>query len=235
MGKLLGFAPFVRDIAGRYLSWVTGVPKGRLLEIGCGNGEYLRRMEDLGWDAQGIEPDAQAAKIAQEQLGVKVIAETLEKADLADDCFDAVVLNHVIEHIPDPLTLLRQCLRLLKPEGQMVILTPNLQGLGHRVFQRDWANLDPPRHLRLFSPAALRSTAKQAGFEVACLTSKVRYHFASWTWMASCRIRQRGKYDGKDLSRQLQWTGKLFYFVEEAMRPLWRNVGEELFLRAIKK
>jgi SAM-dependent methyltransferase len=235
LGKFLGAFPIIKDWAGRFIVWLPMAPPGRLLEIGSGNGEYLKRMEDLGWEALGIEPDAAAAGIARKKFGAKVIAGTLEEAGLADGSFQAIVMNHVIEHIRDPFGLLRQCRRLLTPGGRLAIVTPNPAGLGHKLFKKSWANLDPPRHLHLFSPKALRAAAAGAGFEVIRASSKTRHHFTTWTWMASLRIRQRGRFHNQKQGRPLQTAGQLFYLIEEALRPFWRNSGEEYFLLAIKR
>ncbi|MBN2408840.1 MAG: class I SAM-dependent methyltransferase, partial [Candidatus Aminicenantes bacterium] len=152
-----------------------------------------------------------------------------------DDSFQAIVMNHVIEHVPDPSGVLRKCRRLLAPGGRMVIVTPNPAGLGHRLFKKSWANLDPPRHPHLFSPKALRAAAEEAGFESILGASKTRYHFIRWTWTASLGIRRWGRFDGRKPARPLPRGGLLFYLIEEALRPFWRNVGEEYLLLAVKK
>src|SRR5262249_46527812 len=78
--------------------------------------------------------------------------------------FDAIILNHVIEHVPDPITLLTDCRRVLKPGHPLVATTPNLDSAGHRRFGANWRGIEPPRHLHLFSVTSLRAAAGQAGF-----------------------------------------------------------------------
>jgi 2-polyprenyl-3-methyl-5-hydroxy-6-metoxy-1,4-benzoquinol methylase len=137
----------------------------RLLDIGCGQGSFLSEMHRAGWEVQGIEPDPSAAAVARAN-GVPVINEPLEKAPLAPESFDAVTMNHVIEHVHDPIEALRISHRLLKPGGILWIATPNLASRGHALFGRDWIGLDPPRHLVLFTRRSLARAVAGTGFEL---------------------------------------------------------------------
>jgi SAM-dependent methyltransferase len=138
---------------------------GRLLDIGCGEGSFLAEMREAGWDGQGIEPDASAAALAREN-GIPVIVEPLDQAELPAESFDAVTMNHVIEHFHDPMEALRISYSLLQPGGTLWIVTPNLASRGHRLFGRNWVGLDPPRHLVLFTRTALERAVTSTGFEV---------------------------------------------------------------------
>jgi SAM-dependent methyltransferase len=89
---------------------------------------------------------------------------TLEEAGFADGEFDAIVMNHVLEHVHNPLRLLNSCIRLLRVGGTLVAVTPNAESDGHRRFGASWYHLDPPRHLHLFSQKTLRDIANRAGF-----------------------------------------------------------------------
>jgi SAM-dependent methyltransferase len=90
----------------------------------------------------------------------------LQSARFDDNSFDAATLSHVIEHVPDPVALLREIGRILKPGGRLVVTTPNSKSLGHGWFQRYWIGLDPPRHLNIFTLSALRECANRAGLHV---------------------------------------------------------------------
>jgi SAM-dependent methyltransferase len=141
-------------------------PSGRLLDIGCGNGDWLRDMARLGWIAEGLEPD-EAAVAAARASGVRVTQGTLADPDLDAyaGAFDAITLSHVIEHVHDPAEDLRRIFRLLRPGGLVWMATPNLEALGFRYFGRDWLGLDPPRHLVLFTRASLEHLVRRAGLE----------------------------------------------------------------------
>lgn len=139
-------------------------PKGRLIDVGCGNGDFLARMRGLGWIVEGSEVDPKAVERARERHGLTVRLGPLEELRLEGDLFDAITMNHVIEHVHDPISLLRECLRILRPGGRVVLATPNINSAGHRWFQRHWSHLDPPRHLHLFTKETLRECVLRAGF-----------------------------------------------------------------------
>ena len=137
---------------------------GVLLDVGCGNGDYLETMRGLGWRALGIEPDPKAAELAQRK-GLDVQIGTLETLHLASEQFDVITLSHVIEHVHDPMATLREAWHLLKPGGTIWIATPNLDSFGHQRYSAAWRGLEIPRHLVLFSTRHLRQCLTQAGFE----------------------------------------------------------------------
>jgi 2-polyprenyl-3-methyl-5-hydroxy-6-metoxy-1,4-benzoquinol methylase len=139
---------------------------GRLLDVGCGNGDFLHRMYKRGWSVTGIDFDAKAIENAKKRAGEgSIFLNTdLSGARFPDNSFDAITMSHVIEHVPDPVALLTEVRRILKTPGQLVITTPNLQSFGHQKFQDCWAGLDAPRHLQIFSLPALQMCARKAGF-----------------------------------------------------------------------
>ena len=140
-------------------------PGARLLDIGCGNGVFLWQMRTLGWEVCGIEPDPKAVALAC-AAGFDVRHGHLSEQSLPDSHFDAVVLNHVIEHLHDPMDTLRRIWKLLKPNGQISIATPNFASNGHRYFGADWFALMPPTHLVLFTEKSLRDALIACGFNV---------------------------------------------------------------------
>jgi SAM-dependent methyltransferase len=156
------------DRAVRHLPLFEG--RRRLLDVGSGEGAFLAEMERAGWDVQGLEPDATAAETAR-AAGVPVLEQPLEPGLFESGSFDAITMNHVIEHLHDPVEALRICHELLSPRGVAWVATPNLGSRGHDLFGRDWVGLDPPRHLVLFTRSALAQAIAKAGFEP--------WHFAS--------------------------------------------------------
>ena len=99
----------------------------------------------------------------------------------------------VIEHLHDPLIHLQQAYRLLKKGGLLVMITPNVASLGHRLFHHDWMHLDPPRHLHIYACRALAVLAELAGLRVEKLFTSVR--LAAYAIGHSIRIRRRGMSD----------------------------------------
>lgn len=153
-----------------YLPWVDG---GRILEIGCGSGWQLSRMKQAGWVTKGLDFDPEAVSAARER-GLDVDAGDVRELNLEANSFDAIAMAHVIEHVYDPVGLLAECRRLLKPGGRLVAITPNACSLGHRVFKSSWRGLEPPRHIAVFTPKGLRLAGTRAGFEVERLDVTAR-------------------------------------------------------------
>jgi 2-polyprenyl-3-methyl-5-hydroxy-6-metoxy-1,4-benzoquinol methylase len=139
---------------------------GRLLDVGCGDGEFLNRMRNEGWSVDGVDFDRQAIENANRKYGMKLQCGSITTPGFAEASFDAITLYHVIEHVPDPLEVFFECHRLLKPGGCLVMATPNAESLGHRTFGNCWRGLEPPRHLQLFSPRTLAECARRARLEV---------------------------------------------------------------------
>lgn len=153
---------------------------GRLLDVGCGNGAFLRKAQSVGWCALGIDPDPKAVAAARAH-GLDVEQGGLERFDGQSELFDVVTLSHVIEHVHDPADTLQRIFRLLKPGGRVWIDTPNAQAHGHRLFRRHWRGLEPPRHLAIFSWHALENLLARVGF------GTVRRHVCTnnFAWLAN--------------------------------------------------
>lgn len=137
----------------------------RLLDVGCGSGRQLARHRALGWDVTGIEPNEAAASLCKQQ-GLSVEPVSLEAARLPKAHFDKILLHHVIEHLGEPVDALSRVAESLAPGGFMDVVTPNVGGLGFRLYGSCWYALDAPRHLHLFDARTLSLLAGRAGLEV---------------------------------------------------------------------
>lgn len=144
--------------------YFSTMPVGRLLDVGCGNGEFIARMAVKGWDAVGIDFDEAAIRNAQRYAGVDARVGDLVSQGFAESNFDGILLSNVIEHLPNPEEVFAECFRILRPGGRLVMITPNTKALGHAKFGRFWRGLEAPRHLTIFNCPALRQFAKRAGF-----------------------------------------------------------------------
>jgi SAM-dependent methyltransferase len=154
-------------------------PGARLLDVGCGNGDFLVRMRELGWQVAGQDPDPGAARVVRE-LGIECSERPLS-ADSFSEPFDAITLHHVIEHVHDPIELLGACRSLLVPGGRLWLATPNAESFAAQRFGRDWLALDCPRHLVVFTQPSLDFALGRAGFESASVKADLGMYGAVGT------------------------------------------------------
>jgi 2-polyprenyl-3-methyl-5-hydroxy-6-metoxy-1,4-benzoquinol methylase len=140
-------------------------PGSKVLDVGCGGGYLLARMKSLGWQGEGTEIDPVALEVARAR-GIPVRLGELADQNYAQDHFDAIHISHVVEHVHDPMSLVHECHRILKPGGTLVVLTPNVASWTHLHFKTDWRGLEPPRHLHLFSPRTIMQAVAAAGFSL---------------------------------------------------------------------
>jgi 2-polyprenyl-3-methyl-5-hydroxy-6-metoxy-1,4-benzoquinol methylase len=201
---------------------------GRLLDVGCGNGSFINTMRYMGWSVQGVEPDPNAAKIAR-RSNLNVHPGDLSSAQFEPASFDAITLNHVIEHVHEPVSLFRECRRILRAGALLWVATPNLMSFGHRYFRRDWMGLDPPRHLVLFTPRSLKAALERAGFQH--ISSPNRNFRAPWYFEASWAIRHLSDdRPTRDLPFPLSMLAR-WANMKSLARPSW---AEEIVLIARK-
>lgn len=127
---------------------------GRVLDIGCGRGDFLMACRRKGWEVAGVEQAGAPIMELRQSLGLEVVA-TTEIDTLTDSSFDVVTMWHVFEHMADPRETLRQAHRLLRPGGRIVIEVPNYGSWQARMAPREWFHLDVPRHLLHFEKSTL--------------------------------------------------------------------------------
>ena len=145
-----------------------------LLDVGCSSGVFMVAARARGFNVQGVEPAPRAAKSA-EAAGFPVYCGTLEQAAFPDRSFDAITVLEVIEHLRDPVGLLRECRRILKADGVLVIGTGNAGSLTVRVLGTDWDYLQVRRHgghVSFFSPRSIQVLAQKTGFAVARIRTR---------------------------------------------------------------
>jgi ubiquinone/menaquinone biosynthesis C-methylase UbiE len=215
-----------RDATARHLRLER---KGtRLLDIGCGNGAFVGAARAVGWDAEGLDPDPNAAAIGR-ATGLPITVGSLPKLSFPDASFAAVTMSHSIEHLHDPVAGLREIRRILEPGGTVWIATPNLSSSGHRIFGADWRGLEPPRHLILFTATSLSSALSRAGFDEI---RQVRGAFVShWYFTSSNQIARNQDAVSTKKSRVPRWL-KLKATIADCQTLLRPKCGEEIIIMA---
>lgn len=138
----------------------------RVLDIGCGTGEFLAAMQRLEWEAHGCDISKQTINYARKNYKIDQLhCGRLEELPYPDNFFDAITMWHTLEHLHDPLGSLKKAHRLLKNQGKLVVAVPNINSWEAKFFKDRWM-LDVPRHLYFFSPGTLSLMLKRAGFQV---------------------------------------------------------------------
>lgn len=139
-------------------------PMGRLLDIGCGTGEFLENMVAAGWEGVGLEPDEGARAQAQSK-NLKVY-EPEQLFKVGANGYDAVTMWHVLEHVHRLHEYMGAIHRVLRPGGLLLIAVPNYTSKDAQIYGEAWAAYDVPRHLYHFSPASIGALLPQHRFEL---------------------------------------------------------------------
>ncbi|WP_430410963.1 class I SAM-dependent methyltransferase [Kordia sp.] len=127
----------------------------QVLDIGCGTGDFLKMAQEYKWNVAGVEPDAQARKIASEKTGIQ-IENNDWLAEVPDESFDAITMWHVLEHVPDLQAQIATLKRIVKPNGTIFIAVPNFKSHDANHYKESWAAFDVPRHLWHFSQKSIK-------------------------------------------------------------------------------
>lgn len=144
--------------------WVLPLlPAGsRILELGCGRGDFLRIALRRGWRAEGVETAPAAAERAR-RTGAPIHERPLEQTDLPDASFDAVFAWMVLEHLEDPGRTLREIRRILRPGGRFLFSVPDAGSWEFSLFGPRWYSLECPRHLTHFDRGRLDALLRRSG------------------------------------------------------------------------
>src|SRR6185312_3466871 len=140
--------------------------RGNLLEVGSGLGFLLSAFREDGWITTGVDPDPLCCEHARVILGLDVIAGTLASAKCQADSYDAALMIHVIEHVPDPCETLRELFRVLRPGGVLVVETPRYDTLIFRLLRHRERSILCEGHVYFFTTRTLEGIAQKAGFSV---------------------------------------------------------------------
>ena len=168
-----------RHIAEKRASWLLGfTAPGPLLELGSGRGFFLDAASRRGFKPVGVEPSPELAGRAVEEFGAEVKQGFLEEVNLSGRRFASVCMFHVLEHVEEPVALLRQLGEQLVERGLIVLEVPNIASAMARRRAEGWGALQPDNlHITQFTPSTLRSTVELAGFEVVAIDTISPWHY----------------------------------------------------------
>ena len=141
------------------------ITEGPVLDLGCNQGELLEELRDKGLEACGVEFSPVAVAWCR-NLGLNVVEGSVEGFEIEPGEFRTIVLSHVLEHLADPVGVLKRIASSLDAEGKLVICVPNVDSPTRRLFGPNWHGWDPPFHLVHYDEATLRAVCGRAGLTV---------------------------------------------------------------------
>lgn len=198
-------------------------PKGLLIDVGCGNGEKLKLAAQLGWQTLGIEMDASAVHAAQAQ-GLHVRQGGYESLEQYAGQAACVVCSHVLEHVHQPVHMLRLLLAALTPEGVLLLSAPNAASHLRQHYGENWRGLEAPRHLAIPDAVWLKDWLRDQGFACTQVPS-----FALETAIESERIARRAT----DVIQDDVAAAKLFLRRAKDVRPENDDMVQLVCTRAV--
>ncbi len=152
------------------LRQMAQLPRGLLVDVGCGNGEKLEIARQLGWQTLGLELDASAVQAARHR-GLEIREGGYALLAQLGQLADCIVCSHVLEHVHQPTELLRLLRQALKPGGNLLLSTPNARSHLRLHYGRNWRGLEAPRHLAIPAQQWLVRTLEAQGFVCAPVAS----------------------------------------------------------------
>lgn len=180
-------------------------PNGRILDVGCGTGEFLECLRTNGYIAQGVEPSLRAREQAIATYGLHVVP-AIEQLP-SQEQFQVLTMWHVLEHVPDPRATFKRLFALLAERGLLVIAVPDRDAWDAKYYGPSWAAWDVPRHLLHFRRRDVHMLLAQHGFEIVA-TKRM--------WLDAYYISM--------LSEQYRGTSKLLSLLKSMVIGTWSNL-----------
>jgi 2-polyprenyl-3-methyl-5-hydroxy-6-metoxy-1,4-benzoquinol methylase len=146
--------------------WIPFRAPGRLLDFGCGAGDFIKKMRGCGWKVEGLDLSPRMVNALRQKGEFRAHLGTLPHPDISAGSFDAITMWHSLEHVTYPQQVLRAAAEALRPRGVLGLTVPNFDSWSLRQFQRDWFGLALPRHFTHFTPETLSRMVEAAGFRI---------------------------------------------------------------------
>ena len=162
--------------------------KGKILDIGCGPGLFLKVAKDNEWEDYGVELSKWAFDYGK-NMGVNIINKRLEKVKFNDEFFDVITLWDVIEHVENPSGLLLEIKRILKNDGIIVLNTPNIGSAFAKIMGKRWWNL-MGMHIYYFDKKTIIKILEKNGYKIIKIKSYSRIIIPRYSveWIKNYKI-----------------------------------------------
>lgn len=152
-------------------------PSGKVLDIGCGPGHFVKAALESGYDSYGVDIIPSIVEAACEELSGRVFAGTLDSvAELQSQKFDVIFASHVIEHILEPVSFVQTMRDRLTEGGVVVLITPNIASWLSRLSRSRWVSYKIPEHVAYYNPSTIRSLFDRSGMETLAVDSAYQHY-----------------------------------------------------------
>ena len=149
-----------KKLIGKYFN----KSNGKILDIGCGAGDFLQYMKENHWNINGVDTSNKARKIANKKLNIKV----MDPKDWINnkEKYDVITCWHSLEHVHEPWVYLDKIKKSLTLDGFLIVALPNYQSTDAKIYKEFWAAYDTPRHLYHFTIKSMNKTIKPHGLNI---------------------------------------------------------------------
>jgi len=204
-----------------------------VLDIGCGNGEFLNRVRQFcHCQVSGVDTSENAVLCAKKQYGLDVFRGEIMAAPFEEKFFDLITAWSCIEHMNNPARALKKMLALCKPGGYLFFKTPNYDRFAPKLFKDNWYHLDCPRHLYIFSPSTIAALLEKSGFEAV----NVCYEQSSKGWLGSLQYVFYGDNYHPETKNKLRRSALTKAFVSPLSRlSAWLKKADTMMVTARRK
>jgi 2-polyprenyl-3-methyl-5-hydroxy-6-metoxy-1,4-benzoquinol methylase len=231
-GKIQNILLSVAKERWQWLQKRIPLRNGRLLEVGCGTGEFLVMARDAGWQIDGVELSEIFRETASQWYRLELHGKELPQDSYPEATFDLIAMLHVFEHIPDPSRFLQHIHDLLKPGGWLFIIVPNLSSWTDSLFGTSSPTLTKRDHFFHYTENTLKRVAEKSNFNVLyVMTLEPAHHF--WTSLYG----YLSSLSKKNLDKTgIQNTGKGFSRVSQIKSniPYWIGSVTSIFLYPLR-
>ena len=207
--------------------------QSRVLDVGCGNGEFLDRVRQFcRCQVNGVDTSGNAVLCAKKQYGLDVFQGEILAAPFEEKSFDLITAWSCIEHMNNPAQAVKKMFALCKPGGFLFIKTPNYDSFAAKLFKDKWYHLDCPRHLYIFSPSTITALLEKCGFEMV----NVCYEPSSKGWLGSLQYVFYGDNHHPATKNKLRRSSLAKAFVSPLSRlSAWLKKADTMMVTARRK
>ena len=211
------------NLRNKYKMATQGKTVGKLLDIGCGVGDFIHTAELKGWECLGVEPSEDAKNIAKTRIKANIV-NSKELEQMPDESFEVITMWHVLEHVDNLKWQIEQLERLIKENGRIVIAVPNYKSYDGQFYKNLWAAYDVPRHLSHFDKKTITKIFKSKDLElkkvdkliwdayyISYMSEQYKHHT-----LALLRGAYRGLMSNLKARRSGEWSSMVYIFEKKS-------------------